>query len=261
MKRLLYILSLLYFCLLTQAEVRTNIPCGEWITIEAQPFPDYMFVKWSDGNTDSIRSIQVNEDATYIAYFAAKCEEYANWPVVALYDWLLMVNVHEIKAKGYYISPENVTWYRIVGEPDDMHSAFPQDDQIIARGSFYLTLDKNLQGTGSYYAVVDVSNAQGQLCDGLMRTVIINYSGNTGKAAPIRLLPNCARPGQQLKLVGMVPEERTTVQIYSSVGQLIRTFVCEDSQLLFPAENSAGCYYVRVSSPHVNQVLKCLVQY
>ena len=261
MKRLLSIISILCLCVHLQAEVRTGVPCGEWLTLEAHPFPDYVFVQWSDGNTDSIRSIQVNEDAMYIAFFAARCEEYANWPVIALYDWVLMLNVSAINEKGYYISPANVTWYRAVGEPDDMHDMFPQDDQIVAQGTYYLTLDKSLKGTGNYYAIVDVSDAQGQLCDGLMRTVIINYSGSEEQAPQVRLISNCARSGQQLKLVGLVPDETTTIQVYSTAGQLIRTFTCEDAQFLFAAEAAAGCYHVRVASPSVRQMLKYLVQY
>jgi len=260
MKRILYIVSLLFFCLLAQAEEWRDVTCGEWLTIEAHPFEDYVFVKWSDDNTDSVRTIQVNEDATYIAYFAAKCEEYANWPVVALYDWLLMVNVRAINNMGYYISPQNVTWYRVVGEPDDMHNVFPQDDQVIIRDSYYLTLDKNLQGTGSYYAVVDVANAQGMLCDGLMRTVIINYSGSS-QSNRLALMPTIALPNQQLKIVGLNPNETTTIQIYSTAGQLVRTMICEgETQYLFAAEQVAGCYHVRISSLTVSQVIKYLVK-
>lgn len=235
--------------------------CGTWLQLVATPFEDYHFVEWSDGNVDSVRMIEVNEDATYIAYFAANCEEYANWPVVALYDWLLMVNAREINEMGYYISPENVTWYRVVGEPDDMHNAFPQDDQVVIRGSYYLTLAKNLQNTGNYYAVVDVSNAQGMLCDGLMRTVIVNYSGNGRNAThQVKLLPNCTLPGQQLKLVGLDPNEVTTIQIFSATGQLVNTYTCSDTQFLFLAEFVAGCYHVKVSSPTITQVLKYLVR-
>lgn len=233
--------------------------CGTWLQLVAAPFDDYHFVEWSDGNVEPVRTVEVNEDATYIAYFAANCEEYANWPVVTLYDWLLMVNVTAINQMGYYISPANVTWYRVVGEPDDMHNAFPQDDQVVIRGSYYLTLAKNLQNTGNYYAVVDVSNAQGMLCDGLMRTVIINYSGKTS-TQQIALIPNYAHPNQALRLQGLNPNETTTIQVYSTAGQLVRTFVCEDTQLVFPAEYTAGCYQVKVSSLSINQVLKYLVR-
>ena len=37
---------------------------------EATPKPHYMFVKWSDENTDNPRTIIVNEDVTYTAIFA-----------------------------------------------------------------------------------------------------------------------------------------------------------------------------------------------
>ena len=258
MKRILYITSILIFCLHAQAEKRTDVPCGEWFTIKALAHPDYAFVKWSDGNTDSIRSIQVNEDAKYIAFFAAKCEEYANWPVVVLYDWLLGVNVTAINEMGYYISPTNVTWYRVVGEPDDMHNVFPLDDQVVATG-YYLTLGHNLKGTGDYYAVVDVSDAQGRLCDGLMRTMIVSYSGKA-KAPQIALMPSVARPGQMVKIIGLNPTEQTTIQVYSTAGQLLHTYECEDTQFFIPTESIAGCYHVRVSSPTINQTVKFIVQ-
>ena len=259
MKRITYIFLAFTICLTIQAVVRTDVPGGEWLTIEAHPLVDYHFVEWSDGNTDSVRSIQVHEDATYIAYFAANCEEYANWPVVALYDWLMMVNVKAINDMGYFFSPSNVTWYRVVGEPDDMHEDFPQDDQVVNRGSYYLTLDKNLQGTGNYYAVVDVSNAQGMLCDGLMRSVIISYS-SSGKAPRLNLSPTSATPGQQLKLVGLSPQETTTIQVFTAAGQLLHTYTCDEAQFFFPAEIVAGCYQVRVSASSISQVLKYIVR-
>jgi len=260
-KRLLNILLLLGGCLFAQAEIHTDLTCGSWLTLEAHPFPDYVFVKWSDGNTDSVRTIQVNEDATYIAFFAARCEEYANWPVISLYDWLLMLDVSAINQKGYFISPANVTWYRAIGEPDDMHAAFPQDDQVVGEGTFYLTLDKDLSGTGNYYAIVDVSNAQGQLCDGLMRTVIINYSGSDQPSAPqVRLMANCAHAGQQLKLIGLMPDETTEIRVYSASGQLLRALSCSESKCLFPAEAASGCYLIQVSSPTITQTLQYIVK-
>lgn len=233
--------------------------CGTWLQLVAKPFDDYHFVKWSDGNVEPVRTVEVNEDATYIAYFAANCEEYANWPVVALYDWLLMVNVRAINEMGYYISKENVIWYRVVGEPDDMRENFPQDDQVVEKESLYLTLDKNLQGTGSYYAVIDVSNAQGMLCDGLMRSVIINYSGIGGHAPQLVVMPSYARPGQQLKIRGLDPTTQADVYVYNANGKLLHTFSASESECYFPAEITSGCYYVRVVSPYVCQVLKYVV--
>lgn len=39
------------------------------ITLEAVPNVKYVFVKWSDGDTNAKRQISVTSDATYIAYF------------------------------------------------------------------------------------------------------------------------------------------------------------------------------------------------
>lgn len=251
-------LLLMCFCLHLRAEEH-KIVCGTWIEIAAHPFEDFHFVQWNDGNTEAVREIQVHEDARYIAYFAANCEEYANWPVIALYDWLLMVNVRAINEMGYYYTPANVTWYRIVGEPDDMHDSFPQDDQEVARGSYYLTIDQSLKGTGSYYAVIDVSDSQGLLCDGLMRSVIISYAGSN-KPAKVALIPNAVVMGQTMQLKGLNPEENSEIYIYSTTGQLVEQFVSQgESTLLLNAAHTAGCYQVVVKSPSINQTLRYIV--
>ena len=260
MKRLSIILitSLILFCSPTWAEEH-RIACGSWIEIAAHPLEDYHFVKWSDGNTDPVRQIQVHENALYVAYFAANCEEYANWPIVSLYDWLLMVNVRAINEMGYYFAPENVTWYRIVGEPDDMHNVFPQDDQPVARGSYYLTIDQSLKGTGSYYAVIDVSNSQGILCDGLMRSIIISYAGSQ-QAPQVALVPNAVAMGQTMQLKGLNPLEHSDIYIYSPTGQLLERHTATDAtSFSLRAAHVAGCYQVVVKSPTIMQTLRYVV--
>lgn len=262
MKRLLFFfLCALSVCILRagDAPLSMRVDCGNWVQLTATPFDDYHFVEWNDHNTDAVRQIQVNEDAHYIAYFAANCEEYANWPVVSLYDWLLMLNVQAINDLGYYVSPAAVTWYRVVGTPDDMHTAFPQDDQLIGQG-YYLTLAQNLQGTGDYYAVADVSNAQGMLCDGLMRSVIIRYS-HSEKAQQVALTPNRVNAGAEMQLRGLNPDEETHIRIYSSTGQLIADYLSSGTDT-YPIEAAyaAGCYQVQVVSPTLSQTLRYIVQ-
>lgn len=256
---IILILCTLLCCPIARAAELSGIVCGSWIEISAHPFHDFHFVEWHDGNTEAVRQIQVNEDATYIAYFAANCEDYANWPVVALYDWLLMVNVKEINALGYYFTEKDVTWYRVVGEPDDMQDIFPMDDIVMARGSNYLTIDRSLQGTGNYYAVVDVSNSQGMLCDGLMRSIIVYYSGSD-EAATVALLPNAVPRGQQMKLVGLHPFEQTDIYVYSTSGQLIERFSTIGSESIYmDAHHEAGCYQVVVKSESVMQTVRYIV--
>lgn len=260
-KFLTIILSIVGVCVLHGENMpqAMRVDCGSWVQLVATPYEDHHFVEWSDHNTEPNRLLQVNEDAHYIAYFAANCEEYANWPVVSLYDWLLMLNVQAINDLGYYVSPAAVTWYRVVGTPDDMHTAFPQDDQLIGQG-YYLTLAQNLQGTGDYYAVADVSNAQGMLCDGLMRSTIAHYA-HSGQRHQVALNPNQALAGETLWIVGLDPAEQTTIRVYSTTGQLLATYtsVGADTYLL-QAAYVAGCYQVRFESPSLNETLRYIVK-
>ena len=257
-RSIILIICSMFFCSHLWAEGH-KIACGSWIEIAAHPLEDYHFVKWNDDNTDSIRQIQVHEDATYIAHFAANCEEYANWPIVSLYDWLLMVDVRTINEMGYYFTPADVTWYRIVGEPDDMHDSFPQDDQEVTRGSYYLTIDQSLKGTGSYYAVIDVSDSQGMFCDGLMRSVIISYAGSN-QPAKVALFPTAVSMGQAMQLKGLNPNENSEIFIYSTTGQLIEQFVStNETTIQLHAGHVAGCYQVVVKSPSISQTLRYIV--
>lgn len=237
---------------------RHVVDCGTWMELSATPAEDYHFVRWSDGNTDSVRQIQVHEDAHYIAYFAANCEEYANWPVVALYDWLLMLNVTEVNAMGYYVQPNQVKWYRVVGELDDMHGRFPLDDEFVCVGH-YLTLDKNLSGTGDYYCVADVSDNKGLLCDGLMRSVIVHYAAASAAAEP-RLLPNKVLAGETMRLVGLSPTGETDITVYSPSGQLLgQHHLVGESEYLLTAAPVAGCYLVRVITDGALTTLRYIV--
>ena len=248
----------MFFCSLMWAEEH-KMACGSWIEIAAHPLYDYHFVEWNDGNQDSIRQIQVHEDATYIAYFAANCEEYANWPIISLYDWLLMVNVRAINEMGYYFAPEDVSWYRVVGEPDDMHNQFPMDDQLVEEDNYYLTLDKSLKGTGTYYAVIDASDSQGMLCDGLMRSVLVSYAGSR-QAAQVALHPTSITKGQTMQLKGLVPEEDSQIYIYSTTGQLLQQFISKgENTIQLEAGHIAGCYQVLVKSPSITQTLRYIV--
>ncbi len=234
--------------------------CGSWLQLSATPFTDFHFVKWSDGNTDSIRQIQVNEDAVYIAYFASNCVDLINLPVVALYDWLLMLNVKAINDAGYYISPTNVNWYKVVGNPDNVRENFPVDDQWVGLG-FYYTIAQNLRGTGNYYAVVDMfSTEQGLICNEIMQSDIIQYAMTNNEPSQIRLTPSLARPRQTLTLIGLNPHEKSDIYIYSADGKLVAIHHSTDQETYqFAAEFVAGCYQVHVVSQSCNQVLRYLV--
>ncbi len=212
--------------------------------------------------------VPATEDATYTAVYdstalipnADNCIECQNAPVVALYDYLLMLNVKELKAAGYTFTDQDVKWYRIAGKIDNLDTSAPQhDDELMATG-MYLTLAQNLSGTGRYYAVVDMSKTTNKsLCMGLMRSAVINYN-----AAPARhsvaLLPNIIRGAGMMTLSGLLPEEATTINVYDPAGRLVHTFTTTGTnEYALPAVPQPGCYHVRVESETLQTTLKYVV--
>lgn len=259
-KYLIYILCLIGTAVVAQVTTpyRRQVECGSWWELSCSPFEDYHFVKWSDGDTNAVRQIQINENIQYIAYIAPNCEEFADLPVLALYDWLLMLDVRAIHDMGYIFNENNVIWYRVVGEPDKLTDNYYQDDEQIGKG-YYLTIDQNFQNTGDYYAVVDVNGSKGTLCTGLMRTVIIHYAGATHKQR-LALLPTNVYPGQQVRIVGLNPQKESTIIVYDMVGKVLSTTTTKDvSTFYLNAWNTAGCYNVVVRSEEGTTTLRYLV--
>ena len=166
----------------------TGVPCGATVRLRATSPAGWHFDHWSDGSTDSVHLVEVHSDLHLIAYFAASCEDFS-LPAVALYDRLIMLDMRSIQALGYFFEPNQVTWYRVKGLPDPLEddaggesSADPPDEEVGT--GYYLTLDKNLVGTGNYYAVVDMSiKASGLLCP-TMRSLLV-YFAAPDNAAPV----------------------------------------------------------------------------
>ena len=244
---------------------QVSVTCGDWVTIQATALEGFRFTHWSDGDTSALRTIQVFEDATYTAFFAVVCDEYANWPVVALYDWLMMLNVKYINdSLGYYFGPEQVTWYQVVGEPDDLSNPDTWNDVPVVKGSYYLTLDQNLKGTGDYYALIDVSStSSGHLCSGYMCSELVRYSSGSMGGGPMkgpRLMPTVARTCETIRLVGLQVNELTDITIYDPNGRRVSTMQSEGEHTVVIETNfMPGCYLVRVDSPSGHYSLKFIL--
>ena len=246
-----------------QAEVTKTVECGTWVTIKAASIEGYKFDAWTDGNIEPIRRIQVNEDATYIALFTSICGDLADLPVVVRYDWLFMLNVKECRLSGYTVAPDYVTWYRVVGEPDDLGVARSEwDDEVVGRG-YSLSLDKNFEGTGDYYCTLDVdSGPASTYCNGKLRSRIISYSTPTSPSQRvIRLLPNVADKGQTVRVVGLDPNSEAAIRVYSVTGQLLGTYASAQEEIfLLDAMRVTGCYEVVVQENGEQTVLRYLVR-
>ena len=237
-----------------------DVPCGSWLTLRATAVEDWHFERWSDGNTDSVRLIEITSDTTLYAHFAPNCGDYAALPVVSLYDWLLMLDVKTIQAKGYFFAEDNVTWYRVRGAPDKIEDDVGKDDEPLTTG-YYLTIDQSFKGTGDYYAIVDVSSSpSGLLCTGLMRSELVHYSSSAAPSKMPILEPTLVRPSEPQRLLQLNPDHPTTVTIYDMSGHRLQTLSAEGvERLSLQAAPVAGCYQVLVQNGEQRTVLRYIV--
>ena len=257
--KLLYILVFALCSLFLTPGRADEVACGTWLQLRAVPIEDWHFERWSDGNTDSVRLIEITSDTTLYAHFAPNCSDYAALPVVSLYDWLLMLDVKTIQAKGYFFAEDNVTWYRVRGAPDKIEDDVGKDDEILTTG-YYLTIDRSFKGTGDYYAIVDVSGSpSGLLCTSLMRSELVHYTSSAAPPAPF-LEPTMVRPNEQQRLLQLNPDYPTTVTIYDMSGHRLQTLTAEGvERLILQAAPVAGCYQVLVQNGEERTVLRYIV--
>lgn len=259
-RRLRYILLLctLYSVLSTPVSA-VEVPCGTWLTLRATAVEDWHFERWSDGNTDSVRLIEIISDTTLYAHFAPNCGDYAALPVISLYDWLLMLDVKTIQAKGYFFAEDNVTWYRVRGVPDKIEDV-GRDDERLTTG-YYLTIDQSFKGTGDYYAIVDVSSSPtGLLCTGLLRSELVHYASSSAPSRIPLLEPTIVRPNEPQRLLLLDPTYPTTVTIFDMSGHRLQTLTAEGvERLSLQAAPVAGCYQVLVLNGEQRTVLRYIV--
>lgn len=237
-----------------------EVPCGTWLELRATAMEGWHFDHWNDGDTSAVRQVEVTADAHYVAFFAPSCEAYPVLPVVALYDWLLMLDMTTIESWGYYFAEEDVTWYRVRGVPDKPEEGASQDDDPMGTG-YYLTLGKSFVGTGDYYAIVDMSSkATGELCTDFMRSEIVNYaSAAAPKKTPI-LEPTIVRPSEAQRILRLNPDSPTTVTVYDVSGHRLRTLSADGvERMSLQAEGVAGCYQVVVQNGEEKHVLRYIV--
>ena len=256
------ILVLTFSCLFLLPGRAIDVVCGTWLELRATSVEDWHFERWSDGDTDSIRRVEITSDTTLYAHFAPNCGDYSTLPVISLYDLLLMLDVSSIQGKGYFFNESNVTWYRVKGAPDRIDEGASADDEMIATG-YFLTIDKSFVGTGDYYAIVDVSDSpSGVLCTGLMRSELVHYTSqeNAPKKVPV-LEPTMVRASEEQRLLYLDPSYATEVKIYDMSGRCLQTLTAYGvERLSLRAAGVAGCYQVVVWNGEDRYVLRYIVK-
>ncbi len=183
-----------------------------------------------------------------------------NAPSVAKYDWLFMINVKALNAQGYAFGEGNVSWYKIVGEMDNIDDpASMHTDQLVGKGYGY-TIDKSFIGTGDYYALIDLPRQTSDVgCKGIMRTQVFRYV--TSKRVAPAVIPTIARPSQRMQVMHLPQEENCEIYVYDNVGKLCRHFASHGADTAeFEAEMRQGSYIVVIKSADGTESVKYIVK-
>ena len=182
---------------------------GDVIEISAMAFEGYVFEKWDDGNTQNPRSITVTGNATYKAIFGESS--------VTTYTITLICNTDEgtVSGGGVYVagSTAYLTAFPHNGYEFDKWSDGATDNPRTVVVNSDLTLAAFFKGTG-----VDE--------DGLN---------------PMTLYPNPAK--ESIRITGI--EANSTVEIYNSLGELVRTVNAGPDQEIGVSDLASGLYLVR----------------
>ncbi|MCQ2361382.1 MAG: T9SS type A sorting domain-containing protein, partial [Paludibacteraceae bacterium] len=237
---------------------------GTEVTITATPDKGYAFEHWNNGSEAKSFTITVTGDNDYTAFFhtqnadnTPECDGVAS---LSKSDWMLMLNVKDLHTQGYVFSESNVSWYKIVGERDNLSlPSYMRDDQYVGTG-YYYTMDKSLHGTGDYYGLVNLPAQTNDVgCLGIMRTETFNYAyqGSLRTA----LVPTIVAPGEELKIVELPDGENVEILVYDQVGKLYYQFntggVLEKT---FNAPYNHGNYMVLVKSKDGEKIFKYIVK-
>lgn len=199
-------------------------------------------------------------DITMIRQNADNTPECDGAPSVAKFDWLLMLNVKSLNSLGYKFSESSVSWYKVVGDIDNLDEPVSKRNDIIVGSGYGYTIDKSLAGTGDYYALIDLPVQTADVgCKGIMRTSVHHYSKRV--TAKPSVVPTMAAPSQRMQVLDLPLDENVEILVYDYVGRLCQTFTSQgDATAWFNAEKSAGNYMVVIKTAECVETVKYIVK-
>ncbi len=183
--------------------------------------------------------------------------EMDNMEVLSKYNnriFLFHLKAFETKF-GWRPRPEQVTWFKVVGEVD-VYGEFG-DDEVVGTGHSYNLPDgENI--VGSYYALIEQTEVDLDGCTGIYRTQIV--TSNILGVAP-RLVPNVVHPSEAMTLQNLDPNAINEIRVYSTTGELIAIYTAEKvNQFILQANHTQGYYLVDVINENEKITLRYLVK-
>ena len=224
---------------------------GEWETYNGQIVPKQETIQVRFALTTICDKTTKGNAETLIVQCPSpeNTEACINAPSVNKYDWLLMLNVNEIKAQGYVFEEKDVTWYRITdnGNP-----------QVVGNGYSY-TIDRSLLGTGDYYARIELPTQTNDVaCKCIYGTQTYSFDGDV-LPTPM-LMPSIVCPNERVEVLNL-PMENAEIKVYDKVGKIYYTIESNGrSKVEFLSQDLPGQYLVEVKTPASKVTLKYVVR-
>ena len=171
-------------------------------------------------------------------------------------DRLLMINRNEINAmQGWHLDsldiehPEYVNWYEI--DPNGNEKQLPDGY------SYSLPNGEPLPAGYTYYATINIP-AVGDNCGAIGSTE--HYTIPVKAAAPA-LMPSLARPGEDIRIVNLDPDDHINVRIYSADGIMHGSYSVNGVEsYTIRAEEMIGFYMVELQSERLKTTLRYIVK-
>ena len=181
---------------------------GAQTQISALAYDGYMFTGWNDGNTDNPRTITVTGNATYTAQFAANSS--------TTYTLTLICNTNEgtVSGGGVYMAGATA-----------VIQAFPNPGHVFSKWS-----DENTQNPRMITMNSDL-------------TLVAFFATGVGENEGTLLMvyPNPAK--ESIRILGI--EANTSVEIYNSIGELVKVVSANADQEINVRDLASGLYMVR----------------
>lgn len=169
---------------------------------------------------------------------------------------MLMLDHTALAEQGYRFATDSVSWYRVVGTPDDLRYSDGRDDELVGSGDFYTGDGQPLPG--DYYALIRLENPDE--CALPLRSVLLRAPA-AAPVSSVSLSPAVAASGTPIDIHGLDANATYTIRILSSSGLLLRSVVVHDAEsYVFDAAGAPGCYFVSVQSAAENVSLRYIVQ-
>lgn len=168
-------------------------------------------------------------------------------------DRLLMIDRRNIN--------ENMPGWRLEEDDTNLVQWYKEStpkDIFLGYGFYFTKSDGSVLDAGTYYAVVELPASESAKCGAHGETN--HYVVKGANNAPA-LMPSLARPGEDIRVVNLNPEEQTTIRIYTAEGLNKGTYTVRgEESFILKAGYEHGFYLVEIVSESDKSTLRYIVK-